>query len=623
MLDESNMSSVETMPPEVQRWIGWQLFEQVPANIIVIDRDYEVIAANSRFVDTFGDAVGKPCFQAYKRRDSACENCMAVATFRDGKAHTTDETGIDKDGRPAHYVVHLAPVFNVIGEVAYIIEMSYDVTEATHLRGRFDLLFERVPCYVAVIDRDLQILRFNQLARRTFGDPRGRPCYEVFKGRDERCRKCPTRMTFEDGKPHSAKQRGLDKNGKPMSYLVSTAPLSNHGGDVEHVIEMSMDVTEIEELSEELAREGRLRHIITDSALDALVACDESGVINVFNPAAEGLFGLAAEKVVGRRQIRDLLPAEVIDAVIEERANLKLPDATVDGPDGETIPVRISATCLRDRDQFIGISVFLHDITEHKRIEKENLDNERFAAVGQTVSQLAHGIKNILTGLQGGMYRVKTGMRSGSTERVEKGWQALERNVDRITELVKGFLSLSKGYVPDVRPTDPCSVARDVHELYKDAAEERGVKLELQAPEHLSPANLDAEDMRVCLENLVSNAMDACQVADNEELTVTIRVEEREGVISYEVVDTGCGMDYEVKRKVFTTFFSTKGLGGTGLGLLLTRKIVHEHGGRIEVESTPGQGSVFRIDLPRERLPDVKAEEGADAESASGKEATE
>ena len=87
------------------------------------------------------------------------------------------------------------------------------------------------------------------------------------------------------------------------------------------------------------------------------------------------------------------------------------------------------------------------------------------------------------------------------------------------------------------------------------------------------------------------------------------------------MADTGCGMDYEVKRKVFTTFFSTKGLGGTGLGLLVTRKIVHEHGGRIEVESTPGQGSVFRIDLPRERLPAIGVE-GTDSESDSGEEET-
>ena len=69
------------------------------------------------------------------------------------------------------------------------------------------------------------------------------------------------------------------------------------------------------------------------------------------------------------------------------------------------------------------------------------------------------------------------------------------------------------------------------------------------------------------------------------------------------VADDGCGMDYEVKRRVFTTFFTTKGGGGTGLGLLTTRKIIQEHGGRILLESKPGEGSIFRIELPRKRLP--------------------
>ncbi len=67
-------------------------------------------------------------------------------------------------------------------------------------------------------------------------------------------------------------------------------------------------------------------------------------------------------------------------------------------------------------------------------------------------------------------------------------------------------------------------------------------------------------------------------------------------------------MDYEVKRKVFTSFFTTKGLGGTGLGLLTTKRIVQEHGGKIDMESEPGQGTIFRITLPRDRLPKIMEE---------------
>ncbi len=314
------------------------------------------------------------------------------------------------------------------------------------LERRYNLLFEQVPCCVAVIDRDLRVVRANELARRTFGDHVGEHCYRMYKGRDHRCDDCPALRTFVD-------------------------------------------------------------------------------------------------------------------------------------------------------------------VTETDRLTRKLIEEERLAAVGQTVAQLAHGIKNVLTGLQGGMYALKTGMRRGSSERTARGWTALERNVERLTDLVKGFLGFAKGHEPQARPTDPGAVAEEVVSLYRASAERSGVALALEVQPDLRPASLDPEGLRTCLENLVSNAIDACQVADNEG-SVALRVREETGVLVYEVADTGCGMDYEIKSKVFTTFFSTKGTGGTGLGLLVTRKIVQEHGGRIEVESVPGEGSVFRIGLPRDRLPAPRAAEG-------------
>jgi signal transduction histidine kinase len=115
---------------------------------------------------------------------------------------------------------------------------------------------------------------------------------------------------------------------------------------------------------------------------------------------------------------------------------------------------------------------------------------------------------------------------------------------------------------------------------------------------------MDSKGIHTCLSNLISNAIDACLMSDTETPEIDFSFFEKEGVICYEVKDNGCGMDYDIKKKIFTNFFTTKGSGqGTGLGLLTTRKIVQEHGGTISFTSSPGTGSVFRIELVRHRLP--------------------
>ena len=478
--------SSKSLPSEVQNWIGRQLFEHVPNNIAVIDRDYKIVTSNDHFKSVFGEPRGRHCYEVYKSRNRICRDCMAAKTFADGKVRVNDEEGIDKNGRAAHYVVHNAPVYDEVGQVTYVIEMSYDVTETKSLQREYNILFERVPCYISVVNKNLRIVRANRLLTRTFGDTAREFCYEVYKQRRERCDDCPALKTFADGKPHSSEHVGIDKNGDRTQYVVYTAPLGRSGDSFSHVIEMAVDIT-------------------------------------------------------------------------------------------------------------------------------EKVENERLAAVGQTVAQLSHGIKNILTGLRGGIYAIKSGVKSGSEERMSRGWDMLERNVERMTVLVKGFLAYSKKTEPVVMPTRPSDIAKEVFSLFEAAAKSDGILLKLESDERIPEACLDPAAIHACLDNLVSNGVDACQTSEKEHCTIVLRVREENREIIFEVEDDGCGMAPEVKEKVFRSFFTTKGLRGTGLGLLVTRKTVEEHGGRIGVESELGKGSTFRIVLPRARLPILKMKERFDS----------
>ncbi len=244
------------------------------------------------------------------------------------------------------------------------------------------------------------------------------------------------------------------------------------------------------------------------------------------------------------------------------------------------------------------------DITDIKKLEQEKLEAERLAVVGQTVAGLAHGIKNIIMGLEGGMYVMGSGIHRNNNERVKQGWSMLEDNIARISFFAKEFLGFARGGKPTVRLVEPNVIARKVIDLFADKARMAGIELEFRPQSDMAPAAMDDDGIHACLSNLISNAFDACETSDKSSRRVVLSTRDQDGVIVFEVADNACGMDAEIKQKVFTNFFSTKGSGkGTGLGLLTTRRIVQEHGGSVSFDSAENEGSVFRLEFPRTRLP--------------------
>ncbi len=595
-----------------QEWLQKELFEQAPLNIAVIDPDYRIVSSNRNFENLFGEAGGRRCYEVQKGRDEPCENCTASQTWLDGRVRVNEESGVDKSGRAAHYLVYLAPIFAEDGSIPYIIEMSADITESKRLKSEYQTLFEQVPCYVTVLNRDLRVVRANQRFREKFGEISGQKCFELFKRQTTDCANCPAKKTFADGKIHRSEQVGSSKDGEPTYYMVTTAPLSRGDEDFSHVIEMAVDVTDLRHTEERLQRARVVRRGLVEHSPDAIVGIGTKNDVLIFNPAAESLFGIPAADVLGRALQDGFLPPELEELVNARRGECRLESAVVRARSGEEIPVRLSGYAVAKDDEYLGTAAFVKDLREVRRLEKEKLDAERLTAVGQTVAGLAHGIKNLLTGLEGGVYFLRSGLEGDRTERIQEGWGMLQRNVERISVLVRNLLSFSKGGEPNVEVTAPEDLVRDVVDLYREAAAREDVVVSSDIPGPVAPAPLDPEAIHTCLANLVSNAVDACQMSDKRPCCVQVRVRDEDDNLVFEVEDEGCGMDQEVRKFAFTNFFTTKGKGGTGLGLLLTRKMTQEHGGRIAFESEPGKGSTFRLIFPRERLrlPDRPEQQG-------------
>jgi len=240
---------------------------------------------------------------------------------------------------------------------------------------------------------------------------------------------------------------------------------------------------------------------------------------------------------------------------------------------------------------------------ELRQAQEELIRNERLATIGETVAGLAHYIKNILTGLQGGVYMVNTGMAKDKPHMLKEGWAMVQRNIGRVGDLALALLMYSKERAPERSVCRPNEIVSEAVELFKERADEHRVKLNAALDPNLKEAYLDRDGINNVLLNLISNAIDACiyDTDTSKAWEVTVRTKQMHAdsneVILFEVRDNGCGMTDEVKSKLFTRFFSTKAGRGTGLGLLNTQKIIHEHGGEISVESQAGQGTTFAVRL--------------------------
>jgi signal transduction histidine kinase len=230
------------------------------------------------------------------------------------------------------------------------------------------------------------------------------------------------------------------------------------------------------------------------------------------------------------------------------------------------------------------------------------VQTERLAAVGQTIATLSHHIKNILQGLRGGSYLVDMGLESDDRAVLQKGWEIVRRNQNKIASLVMDMLSFSKDREPEFVETDLGGLVDEVLETVQQRADEAGVTIRREVPERLPRVMLDPEAMSRAILNVVTNALDAVEERSDGVVTVAAAVDVESRLVRIAVVDDGPGMSPETLAEIFNLFVSTKGARGTGLGLTVSRKILHEHGGDIRATSVAGAGSTFTLEFPL-RLP--------------------
>ncbi|MBI5115873.1 PAS domain-containing sensor histidine kinase [Candidatus Poribacteria bacterium] len=465
--------------------------------------------------------------------------------------------------------------------------------------------FDGMPCYLTVQDRNFKIIEANRRFKNDFGDFEGRYCYQVYKHRSERCEVCPVDRTFRDGISHGSEEEVKSLDGRDVSVIVYTTPIRNEKGEITSVLEMSTDITEIKLLQTQLKEsQERYRLIFEKVPCYISIQDQELSIIEANSRFKEDFgdrLGCKCYEVYKHRG-EECLPCPVQATFSDGKVHQS--EEVVTSKTGEQVNVVVYTTPIREVDGEIkSVMEMSTNITQIRRLQSQ------LTSLGLLIGSISHGIKGLLNSLDGGIYMVNTGLEKNKQDRVKQGWDMVQRNMSRIRSMVLDILYYAKDREPDWELITAVEAIEEVSGIMEVKAKERGIEFRRDFDRDAGTFEGDKKAIRSLLVNLLENSLDACRVDKKKDSHyITLGLKGNPDHVLFEIEDNGIGMDQETREKAFSLFFSSKGAGGTGLGLFISNKIALAHGGSIQLESEANKGARLTVKLPRKR-PKEQSEE--------------
>jgi PAS domain S-box-containing protein len=461
-------------------------------------------------------------------------------------------------------------------------------------------VFREMPCFVTVQDRDKRFVQTNRLFEEHFGSCEGEHCWAVFKQRVGPCRSCIVEQTISSGEAQQGQETVITADGREIPLMVYTSPLRDATGQVTRVVRVSADISEMKRLQKKLHRTQQRSRQFFDEAPCYVSVQDRELNITAANRLFKEHFGdeigMKCYEVYKHRDEPCLTcpvlqtfekgtpqtSEEVVTSISGEQHNVLVHTAPIRNPDGEITQVMEMST----------------NITQIRQLE------DQLSSLGLLIGSVSHGIKGLLTAIDGGIYLVNSGMPKNNQQRVDEGWSIVQRNIRRVRSMVLDILYYAKDRQLDYESLNALELAADVSNLVNHKAEELAVRFHHDFQVDVGEFEADRAALRTALVNILENAFDACRVDGGKchhRVSFTMKSSDDNNSVVFEVEDNGIGMDRETAEKMFTLFFSSKGSEGTGLGMFVSNKIVRQHAGRIDVSSQLSRGTRLSVEIPRRR----------------------
>jgi PAS domain S-box-containing protein len=577
---------------------------------------------------------------------------MAVALKEDRPVRGAEAIALRPDGTQVPFLPYPTPLHDASGRLIGAVNMLVDITERKkaekelhqlnemleqrieartaqmaeayerlrHSERRFRLLVGSVVDYaIFMLDENGFVANWNAGAERIKGytaDEIVGQHFSIFYTPEDRAAGVPERVlkaARRDGR-YEAESWRIRKGGTRFWASVVIDAVRDDRGAIIGFAKVTRDFTERRKSEQALIDSERLARGIIDSALDAFVQWDESGIIRDWNPQAEKVFGWPRAEAIGKPLATLLIPPDQRDAFQADLDRfLSGGEAALLGQrqqmdllrrDGSLITVELAATVLQRGEGFV-FNGFVRDLTAKIASEAALHQALKMEAIGHLTGGIAHDFNNLLAAIIPSLEMAKLRLgESPSAKYLDSAMRAAERGAN----LTRQLLSFARKQELAVERVDVNKLIAAAGEMLPRTLGAT-TQIVMQLADETGQTLIDPNQLELAILNLAINARDA--MPEGGTLTIataalpagaaTTRWQLAAGdYVMIAVSDTGCGMSEAVRQRAFEPFYTTKGIGkGSGLGLSMVYGFIQQSGGSITIESEVGRGTTVRLFLPR------------------------